>query len=80
MAENAIGLVSPGEMGAAVGRSLTSNGRTVLSALANRSQATRQRAQAAGIGDGGKGMAGLAGTGRSTTKTRRSSKRFPHPG
>lgn len=44
-----IGLVSPGEMGAAVGGSLVRAGRRVLSVLDARSPQSRARAQGAGI-------------------------------
>lgn len=44
-----VGLLHPGEMGAAAGRCLTGNGVTVLWAGAGRSAATRSRAQAAGL-------------------------------
>ncbi|HET6793881.1 MAG TPA: NAD(P)-binding domain-containing protein [Acidimicrobiales bacterium] len=44
-----IGLLSPGEMGAAVGRTLTAHGRRVLTVLADRSPATAERAHSAGI-------------------------------
>jgi 3-hydroxyisobutyrate dehydrogenase-like beta-hydroxyacid dehydrogenase len=48
-----IGLLHPGEMGAAVGRCLASRGRTVLWASEGRSPATRARAEAAGLKDAG---------------------------
>ena len=44
-----IGLVSPGAMGAAVGRTLTERGHSVVALLDGRSEATRERATAAGI-------------------------------
>ena len=44
-----IGLVSPGAMGSAVGRTLTEKGHSVLAVLDGRSGATRGRAAAAGI-------------------------------
>lgn len=49
MAEICIGLVSPGEMGSAVGASLVRSGRQVLTVLDARSARTRQRADLAGI-------------------------------
>jgi len=48
-----IGLLHPGEMGAAVGRCLTSAGQTVLWASEGRSAATAARAGAAGLTDAG---------------------------
>jgi 3-hydroxyisobutyrate dehydrogenase-like beta-hydroxyacid dehydrogenase len=48
-----IGLLHPGEMGAAVGRCLTKSGHTVLWASEGRSSATRDRAKAAGLSDVG---------------------------
>jgi 3-hydroxyisobutyrate dehydrogenase-like beta-hydroxyacid dehydrogenase len=49
-----IGLLHPGEMGAAVGRCLTSAGHTVLWASEGRSAATAARASAAGLKDVGR--------------------------
>jgi 3-hydroxyisobutyrate dehydrogenase-like beta-hydroxyacid dehydrogenase len=46
-----IGLLHPGEMGAAVGRCLTDRGHTVLWASQGRSQQTASRAAAAGLTD-----------------------------
>ena len=46
-----IGLLHPGEMGAAVGRCLTKSGHTVLWASEGRSPATAARATAAGLTD-----------------------------
>ena len=46
-----IGLLNPGEMGAAVGRCLTDAGHTVLWASAGRGEATARRATAAGLTD-----------------------------
>jgi len=46
-----IGLLHPGEMGAAVGRCLTESGHTVLWASEGRSPATEARATAAGLTD-----------------------------
>ncbi len=48
-----IGLLNPGEMGAAVGRCLTDAGYTVLWAAAGRSPDTARRAAAAGLTDVG---------------------------
>jgi len=48
-----VGLLHPGEMGAAVGRLLSGRGETVLWASAGRSAATAERAQAAGLEDAG---------------------------
>ena len=48
-----VAILSPGEMGAAVGRSLAENGFTVVSTLEGRSEATRERALACGFRDGG---------------------------
>jgi len=48
-----IGLLHPGEMGAAVGQCLTGQGRTVLWASEGRSAATVARAGAAGLKDAG---------------------------
>ena len=58
-----IGLLHPGEMGAAVGRCLTSRGHTVLWASEGRSHGTAARAQAAGLKDMGTvaAVAGQAG-------------------
>ena len=60
MSEAIIGLLHPGEMGAAVGRCLTARGRTVLWASQGRSPATAERAAAAGLTDVGT-VAELAG-------------------
>lgn len=46
-----IGLLSPGEMGAAIGGVLTRTGLRVLTCLAGRSELTRLRAAEAGLGD-----------------------------
>jgi 3-hydroxyisobutyrate dehydrogenase-like beta-hydroxyacid dehydrogenase len=48
-----LGLLHPGEMGAAVGRCLTGRGYTVLWASHGRSPATAERAAAAGLTDAG---------------------------
>jgi 3-hydroxyisobutyrate dehydrogenase-like beta-hydroxyacid dehydrogenase len=50
---NVIGLLHPGEMGAAVGQCLTKSGHTVLWASEGRSPATADRARAAGLTDAG---------------------------
>jgi 3-hydroxyisobutyrate dehydrogenase-like beta-hydroxyacid dehydrogenase len=49
MTETTIGLLHPGEMGAAVGRCLVAAGHRVLWAPEGRSAATRERAAAAGL-------------------------------
>lgn len=51
--KNVIGVLHPGEMGAAVGGCLTQRGLTVLWASAGRSPATAERAEAAGMRDVG---------------------------
>jgi 3-hydroxyisobutyrate dehydrogenase-like beta-hydroxyacid dehydrogenase len=51
MAAATIGLLHPGEMGAAVGATLRGRGQDVLWASAGRSAETRQRAAEAGLGD-----------------------------
>jgi 3-hydroxyisobutyrate dehydrogenase-like beta-hydroxyacid dehydrogenase len=56
---HAIGLLHPGEMGAAVGRCLTSRGHTVLWSSEGRSAVTAARASAAGLKDAGT-VAGVA--------------------
>ena len=48
-----IGLLHPGEMGAAVGRCLTGAGHTVLWASEGRGPQTAARARAAGLDDAG---------------------------
>ena len=53
MTETTIGLLHPGEMGAAVGAVLRSAGRDVVWASAGRSSATARRAEAAGLDDAG---------------------------
>jgi 3-hydroxyisobutyrate dehydrogenase-like beta-hydroxyacid dehydrogenase len=55
-----IGLLHPGEMGAAVGRCLTKTGHTVLWASEGRSTATADRARTAGLTDAGT-IAAVAG-------------------
>ena len=51
MPDRVIGLLHPGEMGAAVGKCLTGRGHTVVWASAGRSEQTRARAEAAGLTD-----------------------------
>ncbi|HYA09082.1 MAG TPA: DUF1932 domain-containing protein [Gaiellaceae bacterium] len=53
MAETTIGLLHPGEMGAAIGAVLRGAGRDVLWASDGRSSATARRAEAAGLDDAG---------------------------
>ncbi len=53
MQRTRIGLLHPGQMGAAVGRVLADAGHPVLWASAGRSAASRQRAAAAGLEDAG---------------------------
>ena len=53
MTETTIGLLHPGEMGAAVGAVLRSAGSDVVWASAGRSSATARRAEAAGLDDAG---------------------------
>jgi 3-hydroxyisobutyrate dehydrogenase-like beta-hydroxyacid dehydrogenase len=53
-----VGLLHPGEMGAALGSSLRDRGETVLWASAGRSPATAERAESAGLEDAGE-LAGL---------------------
>lgn len=53
MQRTRIGLLHPGQMGAAVGRVLADAGHPVLWASAGRSTASRQRAAAAGLEDAG---------------------------
>jgi len=48
-----VGVLHPGEMGAAVARALSARGQTVLWASAGRSAATAERAAAAGLEDSG---------------------------
>ena len=48
-----VGLLHPGEMGAAIGRALRGRGETVVWASAGRSPATAGRAEAAGLEDAG---------------------------
>ena len=60
MTTHVIGLLHPGEMGAAVGRCLAKSGHTVLWASEGRSPATQDRAKAAGLTDAGT-IAAVAG-------------------
>jgi 3-hydroxyisobutyrate dehydrogenase-like beta-hydroxyacid dehydrogenase len=48
-----VGVLNPGEMGAAVGQCLTGRGHTVLWASDGRSERTAERAKAAGLDDAG---------------------------
>ena len=48
-----VAILSPGEMGAAVGRAFHDNGFDVITSLEGRSQPTRARAEAAGFRDAG---------------------------
>lgn len=59
MTETTIGLMHPGEMGAAVGAVLRGAGRTVVWASAGRSSSSARRAEAAGLDDAGT-VAGLS--------------------
>jgi 3-hydroxyisobutyrate dehydrogenase-like beta-hydroxyacid dehydrogenase len=56
-----IGIVSPGDMGHAVGRVLKSGGRRVVTSLAGRSARSRKFAEAAGLEDAGS-LDGVIGT------------------
>ncbi len=51
MAGQTVGLLHPGEMGAAIGAVLVNQGQRVVWASAGRSATTRERAQAAGLED-----------------------------
>jgi 3-hydroxyisobutyrate dehydrogenase-like beta-hydroxyacid dehydrogenase len=53
MADRAIGLLHPGEMGAAIGAALVANGCRVIWASDGRSAETRSRAEEAGLDDAG---------------------------
>ena len=53
MAETTIGVLHPGEMGAAIGAVLRGAGHDVIWASAGRSSATARRAEAAGFDDAG---------------------------
>lgn len=53
MSDVIIGLLNPGEMGAAIGQCLTLAGHTVVWASAGRSEQTAARAKAAGLTDAG---------------------------
>ncbi len=57
MNQTVIGLLHPGEMGAAVGRCLTGRGHTVLWASEGRGPASARRAEAAGLTDVGTAQA-----------------------
>jgi 3-hydroxyisobutyrate dehydrogenase-like beta-hydroxyacid dehydrogenase len=61
MSETTIGLLHPGEMGAAVGQCLTAAGHRVLWVPEGRSRASAERAAAAGLTPAAGGLAGLAG-------------------
>jgi 3-hydroxyisobutyrate dehydrogenase-like beta-hydroxyacid dehydrogenase len=60
MGETTIGLLHPGEMGAAVGQCLTAAGHQVLWVPEGRSEASAERAAAAGLTPAAGGLAGLA--------------------
>jgi 3-hydroxyisobutyrate dehydrogenase-like beta-hydroxyacid dehydrogenase len=62
MSETTIGLLHPGEMGAAVGQCLAAAGHRVLWVPQGRSQASAARAAAAGLTPADGGLAGLAAT------------------
>ena len=51
MSLNNIAIISPGDMGSAIGRLLISNGASVYTCLANRSSRTKALAEQAGIID-----------------------------
>jgi 3-hydroxyisobutyrate dehydrogenase-like beta-hydroxyacid dehydrogenase len=53
VAERTVGLLHPGEMGAAVGSALRGQGHRVVWASGGRSEATRERAEKAGLEDVG---------------------------
>ncbi len=53
MAIRTVAIISPGEMGSAVGKALGINGYRIVSSLSGRSEATRARAAAAGFEDAG---------------------------
>lgn len=53
VSEKCVGILSPGDMGHAVGSLLVGRGFRVITALAGRSELTRARAERAGIEDGG---------------------------
>jgi 3-hydroxyisobutyrate dehydrogenase-like beta-hydroxyacid dehydrogenase len=55
--QTVIGLLHPGEMGAAIGRCLTGRGHTVLWASEGRGPASARRAEAAGLTDAGTAQA-----------------------
>ncbi len=53
MSIETVAIISPGEMGSAVGRAFAGHGFTVITTLVGRGEATRERARAAGFKDGG---------------------------
>jgi 3-hydroxyisobutyrate dehydrogenase-like beta-hydroxyacid dehydrogenase len=53
MAIKTVAIISPGEMGSAVGRAFHEHGFDVITCLEGRSEASRQRAEATGFRDGG---------------------------
>ncbi len=53
MSFETVAILSPGEMGSAVGRTLVKNDFTVITTLEGRGEATRERARASGFRDGG---------------------------
>lgn len=53
MSIETVAVISPGEMGSAVGRAFAENGFTVITTLEGRSKPTRERALASGFQDGG---------------------------
>ena len=53
MTIDTVAILSPGEMGGAVGGAFAAHGFTVITTLEGRSEATRDRALAAGFEDGG---------------------------
>ena len=46
-----VAIISPGDMGHAVGRALGEHGRNVITCLAGRGEGSRQRAKAAPVND-----------------------------
>ena len=48
-----VAILSPGEMGAAVGQALSENGFKIVTSLEGRSTPTKERAEAAGFRDAG---------------------------
>ena len=53
MSFETVAILSPGEMGSAVGGSLAEYGFTVITTLEGRGESTRERAHTSGIQDGG---------------------------